>query len=168
MKKQDDTLKNQIVPFKMTRKNKRSYERLKRSFKRAEAFLKNEKKMQKFLIRLENKLRKIPLIGDKLAYAPIFAELLNNYLHKTYTEIPMGSLISIVASLIYLVAPIDAISDFLGALGYVDDAGVIGICILLVKSDLDEYIQWREISSTEDLNGNSYVTTEVEYTEVKD
>lgn len=112
-------------------------------YDKAKALLCNEKKMEKFLVRLENKLRKIPKCGGKLAYAPVFASLLNNYFHKTYTKVPVGTIIAALAALMYLVVPIDAIPDFIVGLGYLDDAGVMVACVALIKSDVDEYQEWR-------------------------
>lgn len=121
--------------------------RLQKYYGKAKALLGNEKKMEHFLYRLEIKLSKIPKCGNKLAYAPIFASMLNAFLHKTYTKAPMGTIIALVAALLYLVVPIDFIPDFIPVLGYIDDAGVLAACLALIKSDIDEYQEWRKTTT---------------------
>ena len=39
---------------------------------------------------------------------------------------------------------IDIIPDYIPGLGYVDDAAVIAGCLLLVKTDLEDYRLWRK------------------------
>ena len=51
-----------------------------------------------------------------------------------------------ISALIYFVSPVDIISDFLPVVGYLDDAAVVAACIKLVKSDIDDYKQWRKIN----------------------
>lgn len=116
---------------------------LSKYYVKAKRLLCNEKKIEKFLLRLEAKIKKIPKCGNKLANVPIFASLLNNYLHKTYTKAPLGTIIAVVAALLYLVAPIDAFPDFIPFFGYFDDAGIMATCLALVKSDIEEYRSWR-------------------------
>lgn len=72
------------------------------------------------------------------------ASLVRNYIRKEYTDIPIGSLIAIISSLIYFVSPIDIIPDSIPFLGYFDDAAVVAACWKLVEADVAEYIKWRE------------------------
>lgn len=51
-----------------------------------------------------------------------------------------------ISALIYFVSPVDIIPDFLPVVGYLDDAAVVAACIKLVKSDIDDYKQWRKIN----------------------
>ena len=116
-------------------------------YRKAKKLLCNEKKLEQFLNRLETKLTKIPKCGGKLAYAPVFASLLNSYFHKTYTKAPIGTIIALLAALIYLVVPVDVLPDFIPGFGYLDDAGVLIACVALIKSDIDEYQEWRKANS---------------------
>lgn len=109
----------------------------------AEDLLKNSSEMEQFLQKLEIKLRKIPVLGGNLSEVPIMALLIKSYLKKEYKEVPIGTIIAILSALIYFVSPVDLIPDVIPVVGYVDDTAVIGFALLMVKSDLDDYKEWR-------------------------
>jgi len=117
---------------------------LKKGYAEAEVLLQDEDKMERFLQRLEKKLRIVPLVGDRLAVVPVMVSLLKNYYKKEYTDIPIGTILAIISALLYFVSPIDIVPDSVPALGYFDDAAVVAACWKLVESDVKEYIQWRE------------------------
>ena len=70
--------------------------------------------------------------------------LIRNYVKKEYTEIPLGTIIAILSALIYIISPIDFVPDAIPGAGYIDDALVIGACLKLVSSDVDDYEKWRK------------------------
>lgn len=70
---------------------------------------------------------------------------------KEYTEIPVGTMASVVIALLYFLAPVDVIPDVIPGLGYIDDAAIIAACLVLIKTDLDDYRVWRKE------NGREYV-----------
>ena len=117
---------------------------LKKGYGQAEATLKDKSKLDAFLIQLEEKLKVIPKIGNKLSHVAVFAQLIKDYSTKKYEKIPMGSLIAIVSALAYVILPFDLINDIIPGLGYLDDAAVIACCLKLVDSDVEEYLKWRE------------------------
>lgn len=117
---------------------------LEKGYKEAEKLLENEDKFERFLQRLEKKLKIIPIAGDKLAVVPVMASLLKNYAEKEYTDIPIGTIIAIISALMYFVSPIDFVPDSIPVLGYFDDAAVVAACWKLVQSDVDEYVEWRK------------------------
>ena len=117
---------------------------LEKGYEKAEVILQNEDKVEKLLQRLEKKLQSIPKIGDKLSHVPVFASLVKSYVKKEYTEVPIGTIVAIVSALIYFVSPIDIIPDAIPGLGHVDDAAVVGACLILVDTDIQEYIKWRD------------------------
>lgn len=122
----------------------RAEEELKNNYQEAEEMLKDEDKIERFLQRLEKKLKVIPYAGDKLADVPIMASLIRSYVKKEYQDIPIGSIIAILSALIYFVSPIDIVPDSIPVLGYFDDAAVVAACWKLVETDVNEYIKWRE------------------------
>ena len=81
-------------------------------------------------------------VRDFVSYIRLFTSLVRSYAKKEYREIPVGTIIAIVATLIYFVSPIDILPDFIPGFGYVDDVTVVAFCFMNVKSDLDLYRNW--------------------------
>lgn len=117
---------------------------LEKNYKKSARILKNKDKVDEILEQVEGKLKTIPKVGEILSHAPVFIQLIKSFITKKYTKIPMGSIIAIFAALLYLVAPLDLIPDFIPAVGYLDDALVFGACMKLVDSDVLEFLKWRE------------------------
>ncbi len=128
---------------------KKAQDELEKGYEEAEKILNNEDKMERFLQRLEKKMKVIPLAGDKLANIPIMVSLVRSYVKKEYRDIPIGSLIAIVSALIYFVSPIDIVPDSIPVLGYFDDAAVVAACWKLVDTDVVEYVKWRKDNNKE-------------------
>ena len=133
--------------IKLTKKEAK--EELEKGYSKAENMLKDKDKTERFLKRLEKKLKVIPKVGALLAMAPVFIELVRDYIKKEYTEVPLGSIIAVLSALIYIFAPIDAIPDTIPGAGLIDDALVLNVCLKLVKSDIDEYLEWRRVNNKE-------------------
>lgn len=123
---------------------KLAQEELENGYEEAERILNDPDKIEKLLQRLEKKLKVIPVAGDALAIIPIMISLVRNYVKKEYTDVPLGSILAIISTTIYVVSQLDLIPDFIPIAGYLDDLAVISACLKLVKTDLDEYIKWRE------------------------
>jgi len=124
--------------------------------KKAEAneILNNKDKFDKFMESLERKLGTIPKIGNKLSELPTLVEMLKMWGKKTYTKLPTGTILTILAALIYFVAPIDLICDAIPFAGYLDDIAVLGVCSkYLVADDVKEFKEWREKTFSEKEEG---------------
>lgn len=123
--------------------NEQISQQLANGYGKAEKILSDEDKMERFLQRLEKKLANIPALGGTLAEIPVMISLVKSYAKKEYTDLPVGTIIAIISSLIYFLSPVDLIPDIIPGVGYLDDAAVIALCLSQVKSDLDEYKAWR-------------------------
>ena len=118
--------------------------RFDKSKEKAKKILENRDKMDRFLERLEKKLKHIPVVGGILSEIPVLIALVKAFIEKRYLEIPIGSIIAIVGALIYFLSPIDLIPDLLPAIGLVDDAAVLTLAFKLVHDDVKEFKDWRE------------------------
>ena len=107
--------------------------------KEAEAFA--EKVEDKYKKSVKNK--KTILFSKQLLqireYVPLFIELVRSYIKGEYKQIPTGTVVAIVAALLYFFSPLDVIPDFIPGVGLIDDASIIGLCLVSLKADLDEY-----------------------------
>ncbi|CAM3765296.1 YkvA family protein [Mesobacillus thioparans] len=71
-------------------------------------------------------------------------DLVGAWRRGEYRKIPTGSLMTIIAAIIYFVSPIDLIPDFIIGLGIVDDAAVIGFVLKQITNDLEKFRFWKE------------------------
>lgn len=71
-------------------------------------------------------------------------DLVGAWRRGEYRTIPTRSIVTIIASIIYFVSPIDLVPDFLLGLGIVDDAAVIGFVLKQIAVDLERFRIWKE------------------------
>lgn len=123
---------------------KQAYDALQSNYAVSEEILHNEDKLERLFQRLEKKLKIVPIVGSTLADIPMMASLIKSYVQKEYTDVPIGTIVAVISTLIYFVSPIDIIPDNIPGAGYIDDGVVISVCLKMVDSDLQEYKIWRE------------------------
>lgn len=124
-------------------------EALGKADKKAKKLLKKPDKLDAYLERAQTKLSSMKSpAGHLLVYIPTFIRMIRSYLSREYTDIDVKNLITIIASIIYFVSPIDLVPDFIPVLGFTDDAAALALCIKKVKNDLDKYMVWQEQSKS--------------------
>lgn len=65
---------------------------------------------------------------------------------KQEFDIPWATVAAITTTLLYLISPIDVMPDFIPALGFVDDALVIALCISLIRVDLKRFAAAKNLN----------------------
>ena len=75
----------------------------------------------------------------------LMLSLLKDYYDGNYKKIPWYSIVAISVTLIYVINPYDIIPDFIPVIGYVDDLTVFVYCLKLIKSDFNDYEEWKRI-----------------------
>lgn len=73
--------------------------------------------------------------------------LVRRYASGEYRDISLQSLGLIVASIIYLVMPVDVLPDFIIGLGLTDDAALLAWTLQSVKDDLRRFSAWESEQS---------------------
>ncbi len=69
--------------------------------------------------------------------------LLRAYAAGDYRDISLQSLGLLVASIIYLVMPVDVLPDFIIALGFTDDAALLAWTLRAIMDDLERFNIWE-------------------------
>ena len=85
------------------------------------------------------KLKKLPFIGAVINDYIDLIDLLVAYTKGEYKSIPVSILVSIVTALLYVILPIDIISDAIPVLGFIDDAMVITFACSIARLDLEKF-----------------------------
>jgi uncharacterized membrane protein YkvA (DUF1232 family) len=116
-----------------------------KSTQAAEKIIKDKDKTQETLNKAMNKANKVKGALDKVWENLILMfQVVRDWISGKYKDIPVGSIIAIVAALLYFISPIDAIPDFIPGIGYIDDVFVIGIVVAQINNDLKKYDKWRK------------------------
>ena len=110
----------------------------------AERLMNEPDRLDEELCRIEEKLQELPKVGHILAMIPALVMMVRSYVRGEYAAVPAGTIVSIVAALLYFLAPIDAVPDLIPGAGFADDAALLAFCLKQVKDDIDLYKDWRD------------------------
>lgn len=117
--------------------------RLKAGYENAGKILRDKDKLEETLLKLEEKLKELPVFGNALSDVPVLIMLVRDYANEEYDCIPVGSIVAVVSALAYVLLGTDLIPDFIPVAGVLDDAAVVAACMKLVESDVNEYRAWK-------------------------
>ena len=118
--------------------------------KAAVDMLRSADKTEKFLQSLEQKLKNIPAVGEKMSHVPILISLIRSYIRKEYTGTSWVSILITLSSLIYIFTPVDAIPDLIPVFGFFDDIVVLTVCMTYVETEVKAYVEWRKENGLEE------------------
>jgi uncharacterized membrane protein YkvA (DUF1232 family) len=76
--------------------------------------------------------------------ARLLTALVKDWRAGRYRQALYGTIAAVVFALLYVFNPFDLVPDVLPFIGAVDDAAVIGACLMLVERDLNKYRNWKE------------------------
>ena len=83
-------------------------------------------------------------VGGFFGKIMLFIEMIREYFRGNYTELPLKTITLIIAAVIYLVSPVDAIPDFIIGIGFVDDGAVVAYVFNSLSKDIDRFKTWKE------------------------
>lgn len=78
----------------------------------------------------------------------LYFQMLGDVFTGKYKKVPAGTVAAIVGTLLYVLSPVDLLPDFLPG-GFVDDAGIIGLCLTFTKYDVEQYKKFKENNDEE-------------------
>lgn len=70
--------------------------------------------------------------------------MIRDYWQGNYRSVPWKTIAAVAGTLLYVMNPLDVIPDLILGFGFIDDAGVVALCLKLVESDLHRYAAWKE------------------------
>ena len=107
----------------------------------AETILNKKDSFDKFLGSIKTTLNKIP-DNQLVADISMLVSLTSCYIKEEYKEIPYQMMVGVVATLLYVISPVDIIPDILPGVGFTDDALAIAFCKRMIHDDMEMYIAW--------------------------
>ena len=87
--------------------------------------------------------------------ARLLIALIKDYRANRYRQVPYGIIAAAVFGLLYVFNPFDLVPDVLPFVGAVDDATVIGACLLMMEKDLNKFRSWKEGQAGSQMEGNT-------------
>ena len=98
-----------------------------------------------------NKVKSSSVLEREFMKVRILIMMLEDYIKGEYTEIPWGTVASLVVALMYILSPIDLVPDFIPFVGLMDDLAVLLIVWAGISTDVKQYYFWK---SQRDENSN--------------
>lgn len=122
---------------------------MQRNRTKAEKYLQDPAAMQNLLVNVQQKAKvAIDTVGPLEALRgqlTLLWRMVRSWQKGAYKQAPKGVLISAVAALIYFIAPIDALPDFILGTGFLDDAAVFAFVIRSISGDLKKFADWETV-----------------------
>ncbi|HSN58028.1 MAG TPA: YkvA family protein [Clostridiaceae bacterium] len=119
------------------------FENLKKRFgEKARDYASDSRKTKKLVDEAVKKSYGVGPIAELGESLKLIFALVIDYGKGRYRDVHYSSLITIIIGLLYFVAPIDTIPDFIPMAGFIDDAAVLGLIIKQVSGELDKYKAW--------------------------
>ena len=101
------------------------------------------KRVTKKADEIKSKFEKGGPLGRFVNDIKLLVSIVQDYAKGNYTSVPYLTVAAVVFALLYVLNPVDLIPDFIPVIGYVDDAAVVGMCLIMVEQDLHEYKEWK-------------------------
>ncbi len=119
---------------------------------KAKKYIKDKDKTKHLVKRAFNKAdKKQNIFTDIWENIQSLFGLVSDYSRGKYTEIPVKTIIMVIASVVYFVSPADAIPDLIPGVGFLDDVGVLTFVFESFKSDIEKYALWKQNSDDSDI-----------------
>lgn len=93
---------------------------------------------------IEEKVKNSGKLQRFSADIKLMFSMIRDYWNGNYRSVPWKSIAAMAGALLYVMNPLDFIPDLIFGIGFVDDVGVVALCLKLVESDLHRYAAWKE------------------------
>jgi uncharacterized membrane protein YkvA (DUF1232 family) len=112
--------------------------------RKAKVYYNNPERLKELLGSANLIIRDNEQLSDLIDDIGKLISLVRDYAKKDYTMVSKGTIITVIAGLIYLVNPVDIVPDFLFG-GFLDDAAVIGYIVSKLKGEIQRYSEWKKL-----------------------
>ena len=93
---------------------------------------------------IEEKVKGSGRLNRFSADIKLMFSMIRDYWYGNYRNVPWKTIAAVAGALLYVLNPLDVIPDLIFGFGFLDDAGVVALCLRLVESDLHRYAAWKE------------------------
>lgn len=93
---------------------------------------------------IEEKVKGSGKLARFSADIKLMFSMIRDYWNGNYRDVPWKTIAAVAGALVYVMNPLDVIPDLIFGFGFLDDAGVVAMCLKLVESDLHRYAAWKE------------------------
>ena len=106
-------------------------EQIKKNKTKAKKVIESPDKFDLLISETYKVAKNIPCIGNMLSKILVMVSMTKDYIDGTYDKPPVSTVLTIVASLIYL--------------GYIDDVAVLSACWKIINMEINQYMMWKNI-----------------------
>lgn len=114
--------------------------------KSAEKIARDKERLDNLVLEAKEKLKDEKVkgrLGEAYETLMAFLRLVKAYIKGDYRSVGLGTIITIVISILYFLNPLDLIPDFLFAIGFLDDISVIMWAGTKLVNEIDEFKKWE-------------------------
>jgi uncharacterized membrane protein YkvA (DUF1232 family) len=116
-------------------------------FDEGEASSPTEKNLEKVLMKSDVIKEKIGSRGPLSRFIEdgrILLSLVRDFKSGLYRQIPYGTIAAVAFVLLYVFNPLDLLPDVIPFIGVLDDATILGACLVAIERDLFKYRNWKQ------------------------
>lgn len=113
----------------------------------------SEQALEKF----EKQHERLNSVLDELS---ILVRMLKAWSTRSYTAIPVRSMVMVLAAILYFLLPLDFIPDFILGVGFLDDITVIGFVVQSIRKDIEKFRQWEQEPTVLERQGSTVQETQ--------
>lgn len=77
----------------------------------------------------------------------VLGRLTTSYARGRYRRVPLKTLLTVVAALLYFLNPLDLIPDAIVGVGFMDDLAVLTWVYRSAQQEIDRFVQWETSTS---------------------
>ena len=111
----------------------------------ATSYIQNPERLRVLVKEAAKKASSLPkeTFKETWAYFQTMLRLIRAYYRGDYQEVPVTTLLVIIAAIIYVVNPLDLIPDWVPGLGFLDDAFIVAFAVRRTQRTLDDFMTWE-------------------------